>query len=163
MRNRFFTWAVTAALLLSSTGEAQKRKPNFFNDSGTFLIYTGEVNAKTAGRFLTAMSNNVDKVIGVRVLVEPSRDGTLERSGYLASFDDDQLVISKTDPKKMSGGVEVVKNGLVQRTMGYYSIDGIFVVKPGGLNQGVASFGLEPVDEAMVRLNSGVRIVERPF
>ncbi len=163
MQNRFFAWAVTAALLTSSSGEAQKRKLTRAPAARTVIIYTGEVNAKTADRFLSTMANNVDKVIGVKVLVQPSRDGEHERTGYLASYSDDQLAISKSDPKGMEGGTEVVKNGLVQRMMGGYSIDGMFIVKPGGLNQGIASFGLEPVDEATVRLNPAVRLVERPF
>lgn len=163
MQNRFFAWAVKAALLTSSSGEAQKRKPAQRPSARIVIVYTGEVNARTADRFLTTVSRNVDKVIGVKILVEPSRDGELERTGYLALFTDDQLGISMTDPKGLKGGVEVVKNGPVQRMMGEYSVDGMFLVKPGGLNQGVASFGLKPVDEATVRLNPAVRIVERPF
>jgi hypothetical protein len=163
MQNRIFAWAVTAALLTTSSGATQRRKPIHRPAARTVIVYTGEVNAKTADRFLSTMSRNVDKVIGAKVLVEPSQDGELERTGYLAIYSDNQLGISLTDRKGMNGGVEVVKNGPVQRMMGSYSIDGMFLVKPGGLNQGVASFGLEPVDEASVRLNQSVRIVERPF
>jgi hypothetical protein len=121
------------------------------------------VNARTADRFLQLVSRNVDKVIGLKVYVDPNTDEQFERDGYLALYSENQLSVSKGPPGIGGGGIEVVKNGLIDRTMGFYVIDGFFIVKGGGVHQGVASFGLQPVDEAAVRLNPAVKLIERPF
>ena len=94
--------------------------------------------------------------------VEPGGDSDYARSGYLADADGPQFVISKSDLQR-GNGIEVVTNGTVGRDAGMFTLDGIYIVKAGGMHQGIASFGLQPVDEATVRLNPSVKIVERPF
>lgn len=159
MRN-FFAAAAIIAMIASPVSSTPNKRvaPSERN----IVTYTGEVNAGSAERFNNLISENVDKVIGLQVLVDPSSSTDFDNHGYLANVLDGQMVISKTDPVQ-GGGTEVVTNAPVQWMMGGLSIDGFFVVKPGGLNQGIASFGLQPVDEAAVRLNPAVKIVNKPF
>jgi hypothetical protein len=124
--------------------------------------YSGEVNERTAARFVQLISHNVNRVIGLRVAVEPSSDSDFARSGYMADRDGPQFVISKSNLQNGSG-IEVVTNGPVGRDAGMFILDGIYIVKAGGMHQGIESFGLQPVDEATVRLNPTVKIEERRF
>lgn len=163
MRTKLTMWLAAAAVSITATADARPPKSVARPAVRTVIVYTGEVNDQTVDRFLNTISNNVDKVIGVKVVVYPGQDEAENRSGYRSSYDDEQLVISQTGPTGLEGGIEVVKNGPADRMMGGYSIDGMFIVKPGGTHQGVSSFGLLPVDEAAVRLNPAVRIVERSF
>lgn len=160
MKTKLTMWLVAASVFMTTTADARRPKSVVRPAVRTVIVYTGEVNDQTVDRFLTAISNNVDKVIGVRVVVYPGEGEADSRSGYYSSYDDEQLVISQTG---LDGGIEVVKNGPSDRVMGGYGIDGMFIVKPGGTHQGVSSFGLISVDEAAVRLNPTVRVVERSF
>lgn len=127
------------------------------------VMYTGEVNVNTAANFTNTISNNLDKVIGLKVYVDPGKDADLERNAYLVGYDHEQFSVWKGKPGESGGGIEVVRNGLIDRTMGFYVIDGFYIVKSGGLHQGTLSYGLQPVDEAVVRLNPAVKVVQRPF
>jgi hypothetical protein len=127
------------------------------------VMYTGEVNVNTAAKFTTTVSNNLDKVIGLKVYVDPGNDADLEKNAYLVGYDNNQFSVWKGKPGESGGGIEVVRNGLIDRTMGFYVIDGFYIVKSGGLHQGTLSYGLQPVDEGVVRLNPAVKVVQRPF
>jgi hypothetical protein len=59
---------------------------------------------------------------------------------------------------KRKGSFEIdVNGGYYYGSMGTYVLDGYFLVKAGGIHQGVVSCSLMPVDEARVIL-SGTRI-----
>jgi len=155
---------IASALLLAGvTSSSIAAPPTHAVAARTVVTYTGAVNVHTADRFLDLISRNVDKVIGLKVYIDPNTDEQFEHDGYLALYVEDQLSVSKGPPGGGGGGIEVVKNGPIDRTMGFYVIDGFFIVKAGGVHQGVASFGLQPVDEAAVRLNPAVKLGERPF
>jgi hypothetical protein len=158
---------IAGAMLLATLGASSEAAPRRAHApvGRNVVIYTGQVNVRTADRFLETVSRNMDKVIGLKVFVDPSTDAQFEKNGYLALYDDNerQLSVSKGPPGVGGGGIEVVKNGLIDRTMGFYVIDGFFIVKSGGLHQGIVSYGLQPVDEAAVRLNPAVKLTERPF
>jgi hypothetical protein len=163
VRRKSIAWAL--ALTAFSTSSAAAPHRAHMAASRNVVTYTGQINVRTADRFLQLVSRNLDKVIGLKVFVDPSTGAQFEKSGYLALYDENgrQLSVSKGPPGGLEGGIEVVKNGLIDRTMGFYVIDGFFIVKSGGVHQGVVSYGLQPVDEAAVRLNPAVKLTERPF
>jgi hypothetical protein len=79
------------------------------------------------------------------------RDPPLAVSGS----ENQRLIIYKRDNTE----VELVINGGVHWQHGGWNVDGFYLVKPGGLHQGISSFGLMQTDEAAVRLNPAVRFV----
>jgi len=149
-------------MLLTSAVFAARQHHSAKATARTVIQYSGQVNERSANRFAEVISRNVDRVIGLKVAIEPSEEASFSRTGYIAEIDGRQFVMSKSDPRN-GGGIEVVTNGAVGRDAGMFKLDGIYIVKAGGMHQGVASFGLQPVDEATVRLNPSVKIVERPF
>lgn len=153
-------WCFAPVLLAGIAFAAQKHQ-SADAATRTVIEYSGEVNERTADRFAQVISNNVDRVIGLKITVQPGDNSDFSRSGYLAEVDGPQFVLSKSDPQ--NGGIEVVTNGAVGRSGGMFMLDGIYVVKSGGMHQGIASFGLQPVDEASVRLNPSIKLMARPF
>jgi hypothetical protein len=157
MKKSVLAWCAVPFALTGIAFAAQRQH----SDAKVVTEYSGELNSQTANRFLSLISKNTDHVIGLKLSVTPSSESDFAQSGYIAEVDGPQFVVSKTDPQK--GGVEAVTNASVGRDAGMYKLDGFFIVKAGGMHQGVASFGLQQVDEATVRLTPSVRIVERPF
>ena len=149
-------------VLTSAALAAHKHHPTNAAAARTVIEYSGQVNERTANRFAHVISHNVDRVIGLKITVEPSEESSFSQTGYIAEVDGRQFVMSKSDPRN-GGGIEVVTNGAVGRDAGVFDLDGIYIVKSGGMHQGIASFGLQPVDEATVRLNPSVKLVEQPF
>jgi hypothetical protein len=128
--------------------------------AGEVVIYIGEVDARTASRFLSRVAESTDQTIELRVLIKPSTGSEFQASGYLALHHDGQLNVSLIDRKHGSGGTEVVTNGPVRWSSGRYLTEGSFAVVPGGMHQGVLCFALEPRANAPHRVT---RLVERPF
>ena len=125
----------------------------------TVIVYTGQVNARTAERFLDVIYDNIDAVIGLDITVEVPSES---EPRYSAGLSDGRLVISAGDPMNMPR--EVVINGPVGSTMGLTTADGFYLIKSGGMHAaGAMSAGAQPVDEATLRLNPNVRIVRRAF
>lgn len=153
-------WCFAPVLLAGIAFAAQKHQ-SVDAATRTVIEYSGHVNARTANRFAQLISRNVDRVIGLKITVEPSDNSDSSRNGYIAEADGPQFVLSKSDLQ--NGGIEVVTNGAVGRSGGMFMLDGIYVVKSGGMHQGIASFGLQPVDEASVRLNPSIKFLERTF
>lgn len=166
MSHRFPLRAITAALLgLATVGAAPTATadPASAPAARTVPLYSGTVTARTAHRFLSLVAENRDAVIGLDIVIKPSRPGELRRNGYLALYSDDQLSISLTDRKGLRGGLEVVKNGPVPSQNGDFRLSGLFVVESGGYTQGVLSFGLIPADAATVRAVQAGHTVRQTF
>lgn len=125
----------------------------------TVMVYEGIVDARSAQRFKDLISENTDKVIGLKVVVEQSREEDVK---YFVSRGDDDLTIAVGDP--FDGPVELVINGPTGTTMAMHTIDGFYLIKSGGMHTvGAISFGAIPADEAAMRLNPNIRIVTRKF
>lgn len=161
MSSRTATALGLLALVLSGAPAAVAKAPVRHSTarSVTVVIYEGIVDAKSAQRFVNLISENTDKVIGLKLVVEPSREGE-ER--YFVSRGDDDLTITVGDP--FDGPVELVINGPTGRTMAMHTVDGFYLIKSGGMHTaGAISFGARPADEAKIRLNPNIRIVTRKF
>lgn len=131
--------------------------------TGVIPKYVGEVNADNAARFLDNVAGRIDKIVGLKVIIEPSTDADFRRKGYLAMKDGRLFSVSATPTggPGQSGGVEMVapadEVGLMN---GGFSLDGFYVIKNGGMHQGTVSVGLEKVDEGAVLLSTKFRVVE---
>lgn len=99
-----------------------------------------------------------DPIVGLDVLIDRSLfdDGREERPK--ASIYDEKIVLSRSTLE--DGGIEINVNKAFSPQWGTYRVDGIFTVKSGGMFQGVVCVGLLPTDEALVRLNPEVRIID---
>lgn len=161
MRKRAIVAWCAVPLLLTGIAVAAQRQHSTGAASKSVTVYSGEVSPTNADRFVRLVSRHVDSVIGLKLSVVPSSSTDFAQSGYIAEADGPQFVISKSDPQ--SGGTEVVTNAAIGRDAGNYLLDGLFIVKSGGMHQGISSFGLQPVDEATVRLNPSVTISQQPL
>jgi hypothetical protein len=100
--------------------------------------------------------DEVDYVIGLDLMIQETTDSAPEEQ-MVASYSDGQLVVYKT--RKSGGGSEIVINGGLSRQWAMWRADGFYLVKSGGMNQGICSVGLLPTDEALIRLNPAVRVI----
>lgn len=101
-----------------------------------------------------------DKVVGLDLLIDRAffEECGVEDGMPRASLDESKVTLSKSTSE--DGGVEININYAFSPQWGTYRIDGVFSVKSGGVFQGVACVGLVPTDEALVRLNLDVKIIE---
>ena len=143
--------AAFAALLASNPG-AYAQTP-----AGVVVVpyAEGTVTQENGERFLDFISQNVDRVIGLRLVVEPApEDGTFS----VSAADEERRYLLLSVYRAEEGGTEVLINGEYRWEHGAWIVDGFFLVQPGGTHQGVNSFGLAPTDAAAVRLNPSVRL-----
>lgn len=136
------TLAMIATCLLAGAATAQSQR--------TVPVYTGQVTYENSQSFTTALANRVDTIVGVKASVAPTEAGVL--NGYLVDSmaDDAGVYISRTEGRM--GGIQINAPSAYWRH-GNYIIDGFFVVKYGGMGQGVMGYQLKPVDEAAVLLS----------
>jgi hypothetical protein len=74
--------------------------------------------------------------------------------------EDDYLIVFRSgDPTS----TELVINGAFRWEQGAYVVDGFFLVKSGGMHQGVVSLGLQPVEEAILQSSAKIAILEQPL
>lgn len=118
-------------------------------------LIVGTVTPANAENFTTFLANRVDTVVGLKVTVQPSDDRSPE--GYLvdANAGAEGAYISVTEGRM--GGVQINAPDAYWY-IGSYVIDGFYVVKYGGMGQGIMGYQLRSADEAAVRL-SNVAIV----
>lgn len=128
--------------LLSTRVEAQSQ--------AAVPVFTGEVTATNSQQFNTALANRVDAIVGVKVTVDPTDDRS--PAGYLVDQLDENggVYISQVD--REGSGIQINAPSAFWRH-GSYVIDGFFVVKYGGMGQGIMGYQLKPVDEATVLLS----------
>lgn len=162
MRHRLnvaLSCAAMALLPVAQIATADAKPAKASSAARVIPILTGVVDAKSVQRFLSAVSRSTDKIIGIKVAVERSRDSDAQ---YYVGQSDGQLVISGGDP--FDAPVELVVNGNTGSTMDMLTVDGFYLIKIGGTHAaGAVSFGAMPVDEAILRLRRGVRFTEKKF
>lgn len=157
--NKMTVCAAFVFLVPANPLVTQAKSPPARSAVRIITVYKGVVDAKSVDRFLSTMSGKTDKIIGLKIAVERSRDSD---SQYYVGRSDGRLVISGGDP--MDSPKELVVNGPTGTTMDLFTVDGFYLIKSGGMHAGGAlSYGAIPVDEATLRLRNGIRFVERPF
>ena len=116
----------------------------------------GELTADNFDRVANVIFE--DAIVGLDLLIDRSMFGEHCDGVPHASLDDDKIILSTYTPD--AGGIEINVNEAFSPQWGTYRVDGIFTVKAGGLFQGVVCVGLIPTDEALVRLNPDVKIID---
>jgi hypothetical protein len=112
----------------------------------------GGVSAENVDKFAEEISDHLDKIVGLKVSVEAGDSG-----GMSAHVTEGMLVVYRS-----GGDFEIVANSGYRYEHGAYVFDGFFIVKSGGMHQGVVSYGLQEVNEAQVLLTPGVEILPVP-
>jgi len=144
-RRSVFRVLAAMALLTLSTGVHGRGTPSHASTHPSktrSVIYTGEVNARSAKRFYHLVAGYEDRNITLDVLVKPDVPGEFEKWGYMADCYRGQLGISIT--RKGAGGGAVVHNGPCRSIGGRFPISGEFFVVGGGMHQGIVSLALMP-------------------
>jgi hypothetical protein len=120
----------------------------------TIPKYVGYLDDKTTPAFLVGIASHVDQIVGIRAQIRPSENAADPRD-YTAADDDRLFVISEKVRNQFADeGIEVVApKDEVNWLHGSWVIDGFYVVKSGGVHQGIASFGLQKVNEGEVLLS----------
>ena len=151
---------VLIAALLVGVPSVALSAPKHHHAGQIIPKFVGMVDASNVERFLNAVGDNQDKIIGIRVAFDGMRPAKEPANGYAADADDDQFVISYGTLE--SPGIEMVApKSEASWQHGSYVLDGFYVVKSGGMHQGTLSYGLEKVDEGTVLLSTKYRVVER--
>lgn len=119
-------------------------------------VYEGTVTPQNGERLTEMIGDNLDQVIGLRLAVEPTADGSSPFSVSATSDSEQYLLLSVYRPDE--GGREILVNGEYRWEHGMWIVDGFFLVRSGGMHQGVLSYGLMPTDAAAVRLNPHLRL-----
>jgi hypothetical protein len=115
---------------------------------------TGEISAAGYKGFEQFLFNSLDTVIGLKVSFAAKENAGVGEVS--ASANERQFVAYLSGP---GGESEIVANEGYQYLHGDYVFDGFFVVKSGGMHQGIISLFLDRTDEAQIRL-SNAKIVE---
>lgn len=115
---------------------------------------SGEVDAAHADAFLAKVADHLDGIVGVQVWIEPTEEGD---ATYQVGQDDERLVVSNETYELLA------PKGAWRWEHGRYVVDGFFLVKNGGVHQGVSSLGLEPMSESAVRLKPNLTVVDAGF
>ncbi len=119
----------------------------------TIPKYVGQITPRNVGILLNDVAARRDRIIGLQVQIAPNGAG--DPKGYVVDRDDRLFVISADVKTALADdGLEVVApKDEASFLHGQWILDGFYVVKSGGIHQGVASFGLEKVDEGAVLLS----------
>lgn len=118
--------------------------------------FTGELTSDNFDRVADVIFE--DDIVALDLMVDRALfDETIDEQPSASCFDN-KIVISRST--LADGGIELNINDAFSVQWGTYRIDGIFLIKSGGMFQGVTCLGLIPTDEAQVRLNPEVQIVD---
>ncbi|GGD32784.1 hypothetical protein GCM10011335_39700 [Aureimonas glaciei] len=112
------------------------------------LRVSGDVTAESYKGLETFLLNSMDTVVGLKISFPQSE--SVETGDLNASADDGKFVAYLSGPDSET---EIVANEGFSFQHGSHIFDGFFVVKSGGMNQGIISLFLEPADEASVLLS----------
>lgn len=119
--------------------------------TSTITRLTGQVTSANFANFCGLVSDAVDKVIGLKVhidspLPDPQDTKLLDEGGaYL--FDGEAIELNADK------GAIWLHGSIV--------FDGFYLIKYGGMHQGIMSVGLQQVDEATVILNPAIRVIDQ--
>lgn len=115
----------------------------------TLIRYVGMVSAANFPDFLGLVADSTDAVIGLRVSIDPQREpraAQLDPDGSAHLYDGETEITVLTGAHWAHGGIV---------------LNGFWLVRYGGMYQGVMTFQLEQVPDAMIALNAGLNVVER--
>jgi len=111
----------------------------------------GQVTETNYQAFEDFIAEHLDKVIGLKLSIERTIDDRRHLKASDSQFDAKtrQFVLYRTPDTT----VEIVSTGGYTFQHGSYVFDGFYIVKSGGMHQGVVSYGPVSTDEAQVRLS----------
>jgi hypothetical protein len=124
-RRSVFRVVASVALLALSTGvQGSATSPNAISHSrkARSVIYIGEVNARSAMRFLDLVAGYENRHVSLDVLVKPDAPGEFEKLRYYTNCDDDHSVIGMIGRNGI--GIEVVHDGACKSLAGRFAIRG---------------------------------------
>lgn len=103
------------------------------------------INQQTIGSLDGLACRNYDKIVHVDISIEwPTATTVAEKTGY-------QRLIFSTDDAEF-----LFPKGSYRYEHGSWHVDGYFIVRSGGMHQGVVSNAFEKVDDSKVILNPNV-------
>ncbi len=110
------------------------------------------INPRDVGELSGLACRNYDHVVHIDISVDwPSHSVDAEQSGY-------ERLVFWTDRGKDGYGTEYLfPKGSYFLLHGSYIVKGYFIVRTGGMHQGVSSVAFEKVDDATVLLNPAVK------
>jgi len=118
--------------------------------------FTGELTSDNFERVAGVIFE--DEIVALDVMLHQSLFDETTEGRPKASCYDNKIVLSRSTLSE--GGVEINISNSFSPQWGTYRVDGIFSVKSGGMFQGVVCVGLSPTDEAQVKLNPEVKIID---
>lgn len=116
-------------------------------------VFQGAVNGRSAQKFFARVADQADKIVGLKVMLDPDGKLVAEESGdglvlYLSGS-----VASRAD----TDNFQLMLKGGFARDRSFWRVDGFYTVKYGGMGQGIMAYALEPVKESDVLL-SGAKL-----
>lgn len=140
--------AVLAALPFALfVGPALAAKPK------EIVRVSGTVTPRNYKGLETFLLNSIDKLIGLKLRFDANEDAGRNE---VAAYVEDGLFLAYLREEESESQI-TAKDSVASFQHGGYVLDGFFVVKYGGMNQGIQALVLEPSDEGAV-LASGVRV-----
>ena len=116
---------------------------------------SGTLTESTYPEFEKFIDDHVNKVVGLKITVERSAS---DAAPLQASADNGQLVVYlNSTPDEPSESEIVAGNGFSYQG-GSYILDGLFIVKNGGMHQGVISYSLRKTDESAAKLDPPIKL-----
>jgi hypothetical protein len=112
----------------------------------------GEVSPQTEDALAGLACRNFDRIVHIDILLNWPEEATeVER------FDNERLVFW-TKPNDYGFGTEYLfPRGSYAFALGRYRVKGYFIVRAGGIHQGISSVAFEKIDDAAVLLNPAVQ------
>ncbi len=110
-------------------------------------VLSGSVTVRNYVKLESFLSRNLDKIVGLKIYF----DSASHPAPLVAGVSEKRFVAYKRIPETTS---EIVASDGFYWLHGGYQFDGYFVVKSGGMHQGVISYGLQKVPEDRVILSN---------
>lgn len=120
---------------------------------------TGQLTNENYALLERVVFDELDYVIGLDLMIQETPDRQ-PAGRMVACCSDRRMTLYKVDG---SGGSEIIINGGLSRQWAMWRADGFYLVKSGGMQQGICSIGLTPTDEALIRLNPAIKIISIPI
>ena len=119
---------------------------------------TEELTTETWSAFERLVLESLGQVLGLDIYVTESPEFRGEDGQLSAGFDGDRLVLYLQGFG--CGQAEILINGQLSRQAGYVRADGFYMVKSGGMHQGIISCGMQPIEEALIHLIPAITVVK---
>jgi hypothetical protein len=128
--------------LLLAGGALLPTTPRAWAQAGGVEELHGALAAGNAAGFGRFVSGHAGRTVSLRLEVAPA-----EGRDFSVSLDGGRLIVNLPRPERM----EIVAHGGFVRLDRGYGLDGVFTVRPDGMQQGILIYGLDPVPEARAR------------